>query len=165
MWTFTLKDNIFYQDGTPIKAQDFKFAIERSFDPAVAIGQNYHRPYLDPSGQYQGVYKDPAGLKSIQVPDDKTIVFHLSKPLAGFPDIAATAVFTPFPADKVTGPTSIDQNPIASGLTCSTATPEDRSSRSPGIRTGSRRRMTSARPTRTTTSSSSVWIPARSTSG
>jgi len=115
VWTFTLKDNIFYQDGTPIKAQDIKFSIERSFDPAVAIGQNYHRPYLDPSGQYQGVYRDPAGLKSIEVPDDKTIVFHLSKPLAGFPDIAATAVFTPFPADKVTGPTSIDQNPIASG--------------------------------------------------
>jgi peptide/nickel transport system substrate-binding protein len=115
VWTYTLKDGLRYQDGTPIKAQDIKFGVERSFDPAVAIGPNYHRPYLDASGHYQGVYKDPAGLKSIVVKDDKTIEFHLSKPLAGFPDIAATGVFTPFPASKVTSPTSIDNSPIASG--------------------------------------------------
>jgi len=115
VWTFHLKDNIFYQDGTPIRAQDIKFGVERSFDPAVAIGPNYHRKYLDASGTYKGIYQDPAGLSSIEVPDDKTIIFHLSKPLPGFADITATGVFTPFPADKVTGPTSIDQNPIASG--------------------------------------------------
>jgi peptide/nickel transport system substrate-binding protein len=115
VWTFTLKDDIYYQDGTPIKAQDIKFGVERSFDPAVAIGQNYHRSYLDPTGSYKGVYQDPAGLDSIEVPDDKTIVFHLAKPLPGFPDIAATGPFTPFPADQVPGPTTLDETPIASG--------------------------------------------------
>ena len=35
-WTFTLKDGIKYEDGTPVKAADIVFAAKRSFDPDLA---------------------------------------------------------------------------------------------------------------------------------
>lgn len=115
VWTYTLKDNIFFQDGTPITAQDIKFGVERSFDPALAIGPNYHRVYIEGGDKYQGIYQDPKGLASIEVPDQKTIIFHLNKPLAGFSDITTSGPFTPFPADKVKTVTQLDESPIASG--------------------------------------------------
>jgi len=115
VWTYTLKDNIFYEDGTPITANDIKYGLERSLDAAIAIGMNFHRLYLVGASTYQGIFKDPKGLSSIEVPNKKTIIFHLNKPLAGFPDIAATSPFTPFPAGKIKTVTQLDEHPIASG--------------------------------------------------
>jgi peptide/nickel transport system substrate-binding protein len=43
-WTFTLKDGIKYEDGTPVKAQDIVWAAKRSFDPDLAAnGPSYQR--------------------------------------------------------------------------------------------------------------------------
>lgn len=114
-WTFTLKDDIFYEDGTPITSGDIKYAIERSFDPAVGIGQSYHRVYLQGGDTYRGVYEDPSGLDSIKTPDDKTIIFHLNQPLPGFPNLTATSPFAPVPKDGAVSTTQLDQAPIASG--------------------------------------------------
>src|SRR3954463_2867849 len=32
-WTYHLKDDVFFEDGTPITTQDVKYGIERSFAP------------------------------------------------------------------------------------------------------------------------------------
>lgn len=113
-WTFTLKKGLRFEDGSPITAADLKYGIERSFDPAVAIGSNYHE-IIKGAPSYKGIYKDPDGLDSIKVKGERTITFELSKPQAAFPAIAATAPMTPFPADKVDSVTQIDQEPISSG--------------------------------------------------
>lgn len=113
-WTFTLKDGIFFEDGTPITAHDVKYALERSFDPALAIGSNHHL-VIDGAADYRGIYEQPEGLDSIEVPDDKTIVFHLAYPLADFASVAATPPFAPLPAGEVATVTEIDEQPIASG--------------------------------------------------
>lgn len=111
-WTYTLRDDIFFEDGTPITAADIKFGIERSLDATLAIGNDEHL-IIEGASEYAGIYDDPAGLDSIQTPDDHTIVFQLEQPLAAFDDVAATQIFTPFPAD--TTATELDEMPIASG--------------------------------------------------
>lgn len=112
-WTYTLKDNIFFENGDPITAADIKFGLERSLDPSLRLGTDFHSQFLEGAKDYEGVYKDPAGLKSIEVIDEKTIKFHLNQPLASFANVAAMQVFTPFPVG--TNATSIDTKPISSG--------------------------------------------------
>lgn len=115
VWTYKLKDNIFFQDGSPITSRDVKFGFERAQDPALAIGSNDGRTYIKGADKYGGIFKQPEGLTSIETPDDKTIIFHLNQPLAGFPNIATNGPLVPFPASKVTSAKQIDTTPIASG--------------------------------------------------
>jgi peptide/nickel transport system substrate-binding protein len=37
-WTFTLKDGVKFEDGTPVTAQDVKYGVERGFAPEIAEG-------------------------------------------------------------------------------------------------------------------------------
>jgi peptide/nickel transport system substrate-binding protein len=113
VWTYELKDNLRYEDGTEITAADIKYGIERSLDPALAIGSDYHE-IIKGAADYAGAYAAPEGLDSIETPDDKTIIFTLEKPLAGFDSVAATPPFTPFPAGQV-AVDQLDDAPIASG--------------------------------------------------
>lgn len=112
-WTYTLRDDIFFEDGTPITSADIAFGIERSLDPSLAIGNDEHL-IIEGASDYQGIYENPEGLPSIETPDDRTIVFTLEQPLAAFADVAATQVFTPFPEGEVSA-TELDEMPIASG--------------------------------------------------
>jgi peptide/nickel transport system substrate-binding protein len=114
VWTFTLKDDLYFEDGTPITSADVKFGVERSLDPSIAIGSPYAKIVLDIPEGYQGHYLS-GPLDSIETPDEKTIVFHLNQPYADFPAVVGQAPFTPFPADAGVTTTSIDQQPIASG--------------------------------------------------
>lgn len=114
-WTFTLKDGIVYEDGTPIRAQDFKYALERSADAQLRLGSTDHLQYIEGLEAYAGIYEDPAGLDSIETPDDKTIVFHLNRPMPGFANIVAATATTPFPEGKVTSVNQLDEKPISSG--------------------------------------------------
>ncbi|MGI9821894.1 ABC transporter substrate-binding protein [Agromyces sp. Marseille-Q5079] len=114
VWTFTLKDDIFFEDGTPITSADVKFGVERSLDPSISIGSPYAKIVLDMPEDYQGFYIS-GPLDTIETPDEKTIVFHLNQPYADFAAVVGQAPFTPFPADEGVTTTSIDQQPIASG--------------------------------------------------
>lgn len=114
VWTFTLKDDIFFEDGTPITSADVKFGVERSLDPSISIGSPYAKIVLDMPEDYQGYYIS-GPLDTIETPDEKTIVFHLNQPYADFAAVVGQAPFTPFPADGGVTTTSIDQQPIASG--------------------------------------------------
>ncbi|SDS47604.1 ABC transporter substrate-binding protein [Microlunatus soli] len=115
VWTFTLRDDIYFADGSPITSEDVKFGFERSLDPTLSIGNQYGKLFVDGAAKYKGVFSDPDGLKSIETPDDKTVVFHLNRPLAAFPNVVSTGPFVPFPADAVKTPQQIGQKPIASG--------------------------------------------------
>lgn len=85
VWTYTLKDNLKYEDGSAITSADIKYGIERSFAAELSGGAPYLRDWLIGGAGYQGPYKDKKGLASIETPDAKTIVFHLNKPEGEFP--------------------------------------------------------------------------------
>ncbi|BCY12975.1 ABC transporter substrate-binding protein [Actinoplanes sp. L3-i22] len=113
-WTYHLRDGIRFEDGTPITAADVKYGIERSFAPELPGGAPYLRDWLQDAASYQGPYKQPDGIKSIETPDDKTIVFKLSKPEGDFPFLATATQFAPVPKAKDTG-VDYEKHPISSG--------------------------------------------------
>jgi ABC-type transport system substrate-binding protein len=119
-WTYTIHSGLKFENGEPITTKDVKYAIERSTSYAPDVlpnGPTYFKQYLtDPS--YPGAYKDKTpgkqGLKSIDTPNDTTIVFHLSQPFAEFDYLATLPQTAPVPVDKDTG-ANYQTHPISSG--------------------------------------------------
>ncbi|MFJ3338558.1 ABC transporter substrate-binding protein [Streptomyces sp. NPDC086766] len=117
-WTYHLRSGLKFEDGTPITSKDVKYAIERSnFAPeALSNGPTYFKAYLEGGDKYKGPYKDksPEGLKSIETPDDTTIVFHLAKPFADFDYLATFSQTAPVPQAKDDGAKYV-QHMVSSG--------------------------------------------------
>ncbi|QMV09777.1 ABC transporter substrate-binding protein [Streptomyces lincolnensis] len=117
-WTYKLRKGVKFQDGTPITSKDVKYAIERSnFAPeALSNGPTYFKAYLVGGDKYQGPYKDKSaeGLKSIETPDDQTIIFKLKQPFADFDYLATFSQTAPVPKAKDTGAKYV-QNIVSSG--------------------------------------------------
>ncbi|MEV2192000.1 ABC transporter substrate-binding protein [Streptomyces phaeochromogenes] len=78
-WTFTLKPGLTYNDGSPVRAQDFAFAVKRALDPdKFPMGDRTLRNFLLGPEDADGIgdeHEMPPGV--IETPDDRTIVFHL----------------------------------------------------------------------------------------
>ncbi len=68
-YTFTLEDKIFFQDGTPITADDVVFTVNEMKDPVI---KSPHK------GNWDGV--------NVTKVDDKTVEFTLRQPYASFLD-------------------------------------------------------------------------------
>ncbi|WP_346177609.1 ABC transporter substrate-binding protein [Streptomyces cuspidosporus] len=118
-YTYTLRDGITWEDGSPITAQDIKYGIERIWaKDVVSGGPAYLRQVLDPKGEYKGPYKDKSkdklGLKAIETPDAKTIIFRLPKPNGDFEQMLAMPTGSPVKASKDTGARYTNQ-PFSSG--------------------------------------------------
>lgn len=106
-WTYTLRSGVKFDDGTPVTSRDVKYAVERSLDKVTfPNGPTYFNDVLDLQG-YTSPYADPdpnkLGLKAIETPDDRTIVFHLRKPFSDFDYLAQMPATMPVPRAKDTG--------------------------------------------------------------
>lgn len=112
-WTFTLKDGLTFEDGTPITSADIKYGVERSFATELSGGLSYHKGLLEGGDSYQGPF-DGKELDSIETPDDKTLIFHLAEPFGDWPWIVSMPAFTPVPKDK-DNPQEYGKDPVASG--------------------------------------------------
>jgi ABC-type transport system substrate-binding protein len=81
-YTFKLRDGIKFHNGRPMTSADVKYSLERAVNPATqSPGASYFSMIAG--------YDDVAGAKSttlsgIETPDDKTVVFKLSRPDATF---------------------------------------------------------------------------------
>ncbi|OON79669.1 ABC transporter substrate-binding protein [Streptomyces tsukubensis] len=106
-WTYHIRKGVKFQDGSEITTKDVKYAIERSnFAPdALSNGPKYFYSYLEGGKKYKGPYKDKSkeGLKSIETPDDYTIVFHLNKPFADMDYLATFSQTAPIQQKADTG--------------------------------------------------------------
>ncbi|MFH8377778.1 ABC transporter substrate-binding protein [Streptomyces cyaneofuscatus] len=112
-WTFTLKPGLVYEDGTPIRARDIKYNVERSFAPDLAGGPDYAQRYLAEAEGYAGPL-DGKHLDSIRTPDDRTIVFALRRPVAEFSYTVTLPTFSPVPESREKG-VQYDLRPFSSG--------------------------------------------------
>ena len=96
-YTFTLRDNLKFADGTPVTAQDYV----RAWDRLNSL-----------EGQVSGLIQ--AYVESAEAPDDKTIVYHLKESYGFFTALAAVAPFVPgdpsvfTDAEIVQFPTKVD---------------------------------------------------------
>ena len=116
-WTFTLKQGIKYQDGSPITAQDVKYGVERTFESALSGGPTYLQTWLTGKSDYSAAYPGPwngQDLPAIQTPDAHTIVFHLAGPHADFPYAVAMQAYSPVPRAHDTK-SAFDLAPFSSG--------------------------------------------------
>ncbi|GGQ43924.1 ABC transporter substrate-binding protein [Couchioplanes azureus] len=118
-YTFKLKSGIKFDDGTPITSKDIKYGIERVFaQDVVPGGPTYLIEHLDQGQNYKGPYKDTdpnkLGLKSVETPDDSTIVFKLAKPFGDLPYLLAMPGAGPVPKARDTG-AKYGEKPAASG--------------------------------------------------
>ena len=118
-YTFTLKSGVKFDDGAPITSEDIKYGIERSFAQDVLPGgPTYLIADLDEGQHYPGPYKDKdpnkMGLKSVQTPNDSTIVFNLSQPNSDFLFHLAMGSASPVEPSKDTG-AKYAQAPESSG--------------------------------------------------
>jgi peptide/nickel transport system substrate-binding protein len=118
-YTYKLKSGLKYEDGSAIKSQDIKYGVERVFaQDVLSGGPTYLIDQLDQGQKYPGPYKDSdpnkLGLKSIDTPDDSTIVFHLKQAFSDFPYLLAMGGAAPVPAAKDTGD-KYTNHPISSG--------------------------------------------------
>jgi peptide/nickel transport system substrate-binding protein len=117
-WTFHIKPNVKYEDGTTVTSRDVKYAIERTYDRSVmANGPTYYQVFLaDPKypGPYKNRSKNLMGLTSVQTPNATTLVIHLTKP---FPDLPYALTFpnsAPVPPAKDTG-SNYQLHPMSTG--------------------------------------------------
>ncbi|MFE7234302.1 ABC transporter substrate-binding protein [Streptomyces sp. NPDC001231] len=106
-YTYTLRDGVTWEDGKPITSKDVKYGIERVWaQDVLSGGPTYLKEVLDPDGKYQGPYKDKdkdhLGLKAIETPDDKTIVFRLPKANSDFEQMLSLISASPVRQDMDT---------------------------------------------------------------
>jgi peptide/nickel transport system substrate-binding protein len=125
-WTFTLRDGVTFQDGSPITCEDIKYGVSRTFaTDVINQGPTYAIAYLDipkdadGSSSYKGPYKGTGQDlfdKSIDCSaDGKTITFHLAQPVADF-NYTVTLGFSPVPKAADTGESyGVAAPPVASG--------------------------------------------------
>ena len=125
-WTFTLKDGVTFEDGSPITCADVKYGVSRTFaTDIITDGPTYAISMLDIPSDKDGnsVYKGPyvtkgndtaAFDKAVECPDDKTVVFHLKSPVGDFNYTVTLLSFSPVPKAADTGE-KYDDHPVSSG--------------------------------------------------
>ncbi len=117
-WTYHLKHGVKFEDGTPVTAQDVKYAVERGYDKSVLSSGTYYFQNLLTDSGYPGPYKDRAknltGLSSVTTPDPYTIQFHLQSPFPDFDHVMALPASAPVPPGKDSG-ANYQQHPLSTG--------------------------------------------------
>ncbi|OIV38688.1 ABC transporter substrate-binding protein [Mangrovactinospora gilvigrisea] len=113
-WTYKLKPGLKFSNGQVIKAADVKYALERSFDPALSQGLGYHKTLLAGGDKYKGPYQGKQ-LDSIEVQGDDTLVFHLNRPYGDWPWIASMPAFAPVPKASDPNPHTYVNHQVTSG--------------------------------------------------
>jgi peptide/nickel transport system substrate-binding protein len=106
VWDFQLKTGVRWSDGTAVTCDDIKYGIERRYAKTVsdAGGLPYPLLYLkDNATPYTGPYGG-AKLDSIVCTDQRTVQFHLQRPVGDFNYTVSVNTFAPVKvgADRTT---------------------------------------------------------------
>ncbi|HPP36263.1 MAG TPA: peptide ABC transporter substrate-binding protein [Clostridiales bacterium] len=92
VYTFTLRDDIKWSDGQPVKASDFVYAWNRAISPDTAADYEYMFEVIDGYDE---------GTLNVQAPDDKTLVVTLKSPVPYFLELCAFPTYFPVRQDIV----------------------------------------------------------------
>lgn len=79
-YTFTLRSDLVWSDGSPLTAEDFVYSFRRVVDPATASSYAYiYYAFANAEEIVQGKIKDLAKL-GVEAPDGRTLRIHLRRP-------------------------------------------------------------------------------------
>ena len=114
-WTFKVRTQAKYADGTDVKIDDLAYAIKRSFAHDVfANGPAYQLTYFKDGDKYKGPYTGGDTFAGVETPDEQTLVIHLASPFSDLPFYLSFPAFTPIPQAKDTR-ADYKNNPMATG--------------------------------------------------
>jgi peptide/nickel transport system substrate-binding protein len=125
VWSFTLKDGLKFEDGTPITCAEVKYGVSRTFaTDIITDGPTYAISLLDipkaddGSSAYKGPYSGEGQELFDQAvtcsEDNKTITFNLIRAAADFNYTTTLTAFSPVPEAKDTGE-KYTTAPVSSG--------------------------------------------------
>jgi oligopeptide transport system substrate-binding protein len=95
-WTFTIRDDVKFSDGTPVLPSSFQRAWERASDPDFAGDYSYLMTFIQGGAEkLDGTAETLEGV----VADDEamTLTVTLSAPYSNFPAVAGFQLFMPMP--------------------------------------------------------------------
>jgi len=114
--TYILRDDVNWNDGTPITSRDFRFTYQLYADPLIASPRQQYLAELE--GAQHGAVDFS---KAIQAPDDTTLVFRFYKPVSERLALFHTSL-SPLPAhiwknvpSDVFRQSPLNQNPLGAG--------------------------------------------------
>ena len=108
-YRLTLRNNLKYSNNTPVKASDFRHAVERDFQ-LDSVGAAFFRNIRGA----EDFAKQPEGhhIKGIAVDNaTRSIVIRLKKPQADFSNVLASEFAAPVPADAPAADTTLHPLP------------------------------------------------------
>lgn len=113
-YTFHLRPDGKYSDGTPVRAQDFEYSWKRILDPT--LGAEYASFFVDAgivgAADYNNKKTADASGVGVHALDDQTLEIDLNAPFGPLPDLAALWVVTPLRQDIIQAhPDDWTQNP------------------------------------------------------
>lgn len=104
-YTITLRDNLTWADGSPLKASDFVSSFKRTLDPSTKAQYNFMvgwikggEALISAKPEEVQAKKDALGVKAV---DDKTLEITLEKPVTFFTQLLAFPLFFPQKEDFV----------------------------------------------------------------
>ena len=102
VYTFHLRDDIFWSDGEPVKAQDWVYSWQRVCNPDQAADYGYLLADVGLAGAedvyYNGAAPETLGIKAL---DDKTLELTLVSPCPFFEQICAFGNLMPLRQDVI----------------------------------------------------------------
>ncbi len=109
-YTFHLRTDARFHDGTPVRARDVRQTYLRALDPGATGGRPW--PLYPIAGAQEYADGKAADVSGLAVPNDSTVVITLRAPLNVFPKLLAMPVTAIVPASI---PAGFDQHPVGSG--------------------------------------------------
>lgn len=111
-YTFYLRKNAVWSDGTPVTARDFVYAWTRVLDPKTAARYASHLYHLVNGQEFnEGKIKDPSQI-GVRALDDYTLAVRLRQPVPYFLYLTSFYTLFPVPAHAIekygTGWTEVD---------------------------------------------------------
>jgi peptide/nickel transport system substrate-binding protein len=113
-WTFTLRDGLKYEDGTPVKAEDVAYAVKRSFAIAeLPDGPTYNTTFFLDGDKYKGPFKDKGAYRGV-VTNGQDVTIKMRRPFTDMDYYASFPQFTAIPQAK-DNPETYGKKPMATG--------------------------------------------------
>lgn len=97
-YTFNLRDDIFWTDGTPVTAGDFEFGLQRLVDPATAADYAYLQYPIKNAEAINAATITDLGELGVKALDDRTLEITLEQPTPYF--LGALTHYTAYPLPK-----------------------------------------------------------------
>lgn len=100
VYTFTLRDDAKWSDGSPVTAGDFEFAWKRVLNPETGSKMAFYLYYIKNAQAYNNgeIEADEVG---VEAKDDKTLVVELDSPVGYFEEMLTFWSYYPVNQDAV----------------------------------------------------------------